>query len=237
MSTYTQQSLDPQMRRPQQSRSEETLRRFLVAAEELLEEGSFGETPIVEIARRADRSVGAFYARFDSKEALFTELCRRAVRSLAESLNESLSPSGWQRWSLAERARHLIASVADVYSKHRGVLRSMSLRARLRSEPTLEEEAPQINEGLYQRAERLLEDCLGHLQPDVRAVKLRMGILVVASTLREHILFDQIGLSPVPVDRERLVEELTLVLCSYLRSSDAAEQPASHNPRTPEKTS
>ena len=212
------QATEPALRRPQQSRSEETLRRLLLAAEELLEEGTFDEMPIAEIARRAGRSVGAFYARFDSKEALFTELTRRAVRSLAASLNGTLSPEGWQGWSLQERSRHLIAAVVDIYSRHRGVLRSVSLRARLRTEQMLEEDGPRTNEAIYRQASQLLEDCLEHLPPAVRQVRLQIGILVVASALREHILFDEIGLSPVPVDREGLIDELTLVLCSYLES-------------------
>ena len=206
------------MKHPQQSRSEETLRRFLEAAEDLLEEGTFDDVSIVEIARRAGRSVGAFYARFENKEALFGELRRRTMTSLVTSFNESLDGADWQQLTLEERCRLLVATVAQLYAGHRGVMRSLALRARSRSDRELEEKGPRINESMYRRAAGVLEQLLEHLEPSARGVRARMGLSVVAASLREHVLFDEIGLSPVGIDQKGLVEELTRVLASYLQS-------------------
>src|SRR4026208_1757119 len=55
---------------PQQARSPQTAERITAAALELLEKKSFAEMSVTEIARRAGVSVGGFYARFPSKDAL-----------------------------------------------------------------------------------------------------------------------------------------------------------------------
>ena len=58
------------IRPPQQARSQETLGRILDAAEALVAEKGFDDTPISEIVQRAGSSVGAFYTRFPAKDAL-----------------------------------------------------------------------------------------------------------------------------------------------------------------------
>ncbi len=55
---------------PKQARSEDTLRRLLNAAEELIIEKGHRAVSIPEIARRAHSSVGGFYARFRDKTEL-----------------------------------------------------------------------------------------------------------------------------------------------------------------------
>ena len=55
---------------PVQQRSRETAERITAAALSLLERKSFAELKVTEIARKAGVSVGGFYARFPSKEAL-----------------------------------------------------------------------------------------------------------------------------------------------------------------------
>ena len=64
---------------PQQVRSQATLDRILVAAEALVAEKGFEDTPVSEIVSRAGSSVGAFYARFDDKHALLHALATRFV--------------------------------------------------------------------------------------------------------------------------------------------------------------
>ena len=62
------------IRPPQQARSQETLERLLDAAETLVAEKGFDDTPVAEVARRAGSSVGAFYTRFPDKDALLHAL-------------------------------------------------------------------------------------------------------------------------------------------------------------------
>ena len=51
-------------RPPKQRRSQQTLERILLTAEELLREKCFDDVSVAEIAARARSSSGSFYARF-----------------------------------------------------------------------------------------------------------------------------------------------------------------------------
>ena len=68
------------VRPPQQARSQETLHRILDAAEVLVAEKSFEDASVSEIVRRANSSVGAFYARFEDKDAVLRVLLRLLPR-------------------------------------------------------------------------------------------------------------------------------------------------------------
>ena len=57
-----------------QGRSRITAERFVEAAIDLLQTRTFDELSVADLARRAERSVGAFYQRFGSKEAFLTSL-------------------------------------------------------------------------------------------------------------------------------------------------------------------
>jgi len=61
---------------PQQPRSLATQRAFIAAARAILREMPWEAVSIALIARRAERSVGAFYQRFGSKEDFLTALLR-----------------------------------------------------------------------------------------------------------------------------------------------------------------
>lgn len=60
----------PALRPPQQQRSEETQARMIAAGQALIEEhGSFEQVVLSEVIRRARTSTGAFYGRFQNRQA------------------------------------------------------------------------------------------------------------------------------------------------------------------------
>ncbi len=77
--------------RPKQRRSEQSLRRLLDAAESLILDRGFDGASIAEIARRADSSVGGFYARFRDKDELLLLLHERFVQQLEGALDQAIS--------------------------------------------------------------------------------------------------------------------------------------------------
>jgi AcrR family transcriptional regulator len=96
MKAHTQRNARPSRtttRAPRQARSRATFDRLLAAAAELLAERRFEEATVAELVRRAGSSVGAFYARFGSKEALFHELDERLFEAGRASWAEFLAPS------------------------------------------------------------------------------------------------------------------------------------------------
>lgn len=65
------------VRAPRQARSQETFDRFVTATADLVDERPFDQVTVADIVRRAERTVGSFYARFDDKYAVLYEVVRR----------------------------------------------------------------------------------------------------------------------------------------------------------------
>ena len=59
-------------------------------------EKGFEDTPVSEIVPRASSSVGAFYARFDDKDALLHALAVRFVDQAMATADAALDPTRWE---------------------------------------------------------------------------------------------------------------------------------------------
>src|SRR5690349_3345247 len=85
---------------PQQARSQKTLERLLDAAEELIAEGGVAALTVSEVVKRGGSSVGAFYARFPDKDALFATLHQRSCAEALATAELALDPARWQNSSV-----------------------------------------------------------------------------------------------------------------------------------------
>lgn len=81
--------------RPKQARSEQTQQRILEAAEALITEKGLADASVPEIARRADSSVGGFYARFSDKDALLLVLEERFFAEMLLRVHELADAERW----------------------------------------------------------------------------------------------------------------------------------------------
>ncbi len=69
--------------RVRQKRSQKTYEALIATCFKMLEQREFDEISVADLARRAGYSVGAFYARFQSKDELFDALVERHMRDRA----------------------------------------------------------------------------------------------------------------------------------------------------------
>ncbi len=74
-----------------QGRSRITAERFVEAALDLLQTCTFEELSVADLARRAERSVGAFYQRFGSKDDFLASLLSTYMTSRERSLEKLLA--------------------------------------------------------------------------------------------------------------------------------------------------
>ena len=84
----------------QQRRSQETTVALLEAAAVMLRERSLDELSIEDLCKRVGVTIGAFYGRFESKDAFFSALMSLAARKAlaavrAASQYESIYPERW----------------------------------------------------------------------------------------------------------------------------------------------
>src|SRR4051812_40587647 len=97
----------------QQLRSTETRARILDAAEQIFVRDGYESAQLDEIAAIAERSKGAVYGHFKSKEDLFLLLFEHRTRSHIGRLTESLQKCTTRKQSLAAFREFYVELVQD----------------------------------------------------------------------------------------------------------------------------
>jgi AcrR family transcriptional regulator len=97
----------------QQLRTQETQARLLNAAEEVFVRDGYEAAQLDEIAARADRSKGAVYTHFKSKEDLFLALFEHRMRAYIDRLSGSLRKCATQKQSLEAFREFIVGLVHD----------------------------------------------------------------------------------------------------------------------------
>jgi AcrR family transcriptional regulator len=107
-----------------QRRSQETTVALLEAGAELLRDCAFDELSIDELCRRVGVTIGAFYGRFESKDAFFAALMALAARSCLAAIDEAVANDDRTHAELEKVCRDVVAVVTDVIRRNEGVLRA-----------------------------------------------------------------------------------------------------------------
>src|SRR6266700_3775344 len=97
----------------QQLRTRETQARLLDAAEEVFVRDGYETAQLDEIAATADRSKGAVYTHFKSKEDLFLALFEHRMKGFVERLTASLEKSSNRKQSLEVFREFYVGLVYD----------------------------------------------------------------------------------------------------------------------------
>jgi AcrR family transcriptional regulator len=202
------------IRPPQQARSQETLERILDATETLVVEKGFEDTPISEIVRRAGSSVGAFYTRFEDKDALLHALYQRYYEEALATADDALDPARWQGRGVAVIVASITRFLVSVYRDHGPLIRAFIIRTHL-------------DAGFQARQERLYLDVttrlsalllarrgeITHPQPE-RAIAF--GLALVFSGLERALIFGDTRPGPFVLDDDDVAAELTRSYLAYL---------------------
>ncbi len=107
-----------------QKRSRETTAALLKAGAEMLRTRSLAELSIEALCAKVGATVGAFYSRFESKEAYFNALIELAARDGASGLSRMIENEPTADPSLAGLCRLLVRGVIGWIRNHEGVLRA-----------------------------------------------------------------------------------------------------------------
>ncbi len=202
------------IRPPQQARSQETLHRILDAAEALVAEKGFEDTPVAEIVRRADSSVGAFYARYPDKEALIHALYERYLEQAVATADAALDPERWSGAELEEIIDTVVRFLVSIYREHRGLIRSFVLRNH--THPEFQARRERLSHYVNERLATLLvarRASIAHPDPELAA---RFGLMIVFSALDNAILFGETRSGALALSDEVLAAELVRTYVAYL---------------------
>jgi AcrR family transcriptional regulator len=107
-----------------QKRSREMTAALLEAGADMLRTRSLAELSIEALCAKVGATVGAFYSRFESKDAYFNALIELAARDGARRLSAMTANAALKDTSLAELCRVLVSGIIGWIRNHEGVLRA-----------------------------------------------------------------------------------------------------------------
>jgi len=194
---------------PRQQRSQQTYEALLASAERLVTRKSFQSVSLAEICEGAGCTTGAFYHRFEDKEALLVHLEDR-VYDRAHALIDQVFPKAGQLTG-RRLVQMLIAGVVDFYLLHQGSIKALTLAAQ--SDRELRRRLSRRGRAVVRRGSKLIAKELGRGHRDADR-SIDFALVALRAVLREVVLFGSEEFGPFP--REVLVTELTEQFTRYL---------------------
>jgi AcrR family transcriptional regulator len=197
---------------PQQARSQKTLERILVAAETLIIEKGVEATTVTEIARTAKSSVGAFYARFNDKEALLRTLIERFTGQAIATVDDILQPHRWEGIPFEQVIHQCVSFMLRIFHERRWLIVGFTVRAA--KNPGISEYGERLGSSVAERVYQLIEarnEPVSH--PNPRAA-VDFAVWMVLSALEARALYRS-ELSVLIAD-EVISAELTRMALAYL---------------------
>jgi len=189
---------------------------FARVTEELLRTKAFEEISVQDIARRARRPIGSFYARFRSKEALLPFLYQRYHDGLEPMFAARLARYDWDTLDFKATVTALVDFLIGLYDERRWLIRALALFTRARSE-ALPPDLLESRRRLYDREVKILLRHRAHIRHPNPGRAARFGLFLVMSLAREKLLFGNAPTARVtPLTRKALREELVRALYGYL---------------------
>lgn len=201
----------------QQERSRQTAERIVAAALGLLAQKPVEAISVAEIARTAGVSVGGFYARFESKAALFAYLNANVLEDVVAKARDLFSEDAVRDLDARAIVERYIDMAVRSFRRHRLIFQQIALRSRTSQDEAFRRRVLELNVELHdlfraRLAARVAE--LGHADPGVAT---DLALTAVSAVMREYLLFGEYRPQFDPVDDERLTSELTDMFCAYLR--------------------
>ena len=209
-----------------QQRSRETTAALLKAGAEMLRTHSLAELSIEMLCRKVGATVGAFYSRFESKDAYFNALIELAARDGAGRLSRMKDDGRLADADLTERSRLLVHGTTNWIRNHEGVL-----RAALQHDDTRPDRWSTFKALARANVADATPILLAAMGPGNKAAKTRaigFGFQVVLGTLVNAILNDP---GPLSVHDREMEERLAGCLLLLLQAEMSAK-PAGASART-----
>ena len=198
---------------PRQERSHQTRVRLLDAAEVLLEEKGFDEVPVTEIARRAESSVGALYARFVDKDAILHALHERFCREACATADAALEPARWEDASISEIVSECVDFLVRIIREREGLCRTLAARV---FDPQIRERVEALGRYVGHKLQQLLlvrRDAITHPNPELACDFAFRQAYLVLDPLVARSGFDP-GL--LPLRDSEIAVEVTRSFLAYL---------------------
>jgi AcrR family transcriptional regulator len=208
------QELDfPGVTPSRQKRSRETTLALLKAGTEMLRTHSLAELSIEVLCREVGATVGAFYSRFESKEAYFNVLIELAARDGGRALARVPSGTKVKDADLAKICAAVAQGVTSWMRDHEGVLRAALQHKGTR--PDKWTPFRRLARGITARVTPLLLSAMGSGGKAAKTKAIAFGFQVMFGTLVNAILNNP---GPISIKDPEMEQRLGLCLFHLLQA-------------------
>jgi AcrR family transcriptional regulator len=169
---------------------------------------------IQDLCARADVTTGAFYGRFESKEAFFKALQSLALQDIQEGTVVRLAELDAREWTLEDAVHIVVRNLRRWILRHEGVLRASLARGTGASASwaPFRRGGQDFVDQLAPRVERMLDGA----SSEARTLRIRFAFQIVISTLVNAAINRP---EPLALTDARTDQELTRAFCAYVRAA------------------
>lgn len=199
---------------PKQARSEDTLRRLLNAAEALIVEKGHRAVSIPDIARRANSSVGGFYARFRDKNELLRALEERHFQELSQRVERLADPVRWAGADTAAIVEAAVAELVAIMREKRPVIAAFLANAL--EDPVLLEGGLRFRRSVEERLSVLFlsrREEMTHPEP---GLAIEFAIQTAFAIMQQHVLIEETRAQGRALSDDELRREITTLVLRYV---------------------
>jgi AcrR family transcriptional regulator len=204
-----------------QQRAERTSEAVALAALAALQDRDYEQISVAELAKRAGISVGGFYARYRSKEALLPVLAAHVLDDCRVALDKALEATA--DGTIEEIVAAYASTMVKKFRQHRHA--AIQLRRHARGgDRRVATAIREFNDHVHERIRSLLRNRrgdIGHRDPDLA---IEFGLFAASASAREAVLADSLQVYEVAIDDRQLIAEITRAWVNYL--APWAPQPA-----------
>lgn len=202
------------MRPPAQGRSRETLARLLDATERLLADRTFDNVSVNDIVKEARSSVGSFYARFDSKDALLRALHQRYDEESRATADRALDQTLWEGVPLGQVVGSFCDFIVGYTRDNLGPRRTLVIA--IANDELHRESARELAAHVVQLLRRLLDARADEHAHEDTLLAAHVLHRIAFSLLDQELLFHATSPTGRKLKNAELAREMTRACCGYL---------------------
>jgi AcrR family transcriptional regulator len=187
----------------------------------MLRERSLDELSIEDLCKRVGVTIGAFYGRFESKDAFFSALMSLAVRKALAALRAAVADEDIPGTGLEQACRTIVEVAVDVVRRNVGVVRAASQYESIYPERWGTVRA--TGSAMVDLATPLLLARMGRGRTAAKMRSIGFAFQMMFGTLCNAVLHKP---KLVALDETEMVDRLALAMFLQLQHEARADRPA-----------
>lgn len=198
-----------------QERARKTYEALIVAASEVFVTRGFDATQTPDIAAQAGVSVGTFYRYFADKREIFLEMLRRELARSYREVMSRLTPDAFIGRDARATIETALGVLIENVTRHPG-MQKMFLEMSLR-----DDDVAALKRVFDDEARRSIADLISAICPDELVADPEATAYVIHTAVVQCATHIAGAHGPPPIDRDRALKALTLLLYRALFGIDS----------------